>query len=304
MTVMIRWLLTWLAVLSLADASAADYTQIEPILRERCVLCHAGAAAPLGLRLDTLEGVLAGSSRGPVVKTGDVAGSELIRRLRGNSLPRMPMTGPPYLDETQVGLFEAWVVGGLQPGTAPVAATTPAAPAVTAVPASNAPPSYLAVAPIFATRCAKCHAVGGLMGDPPEGFVLTSHAQTLDATDRARVVPGQPDASELVRRIRGQARPRMPLDGPPYLSDDEIALIVRWIEAGAPDSAGQAAPLPVGARVRLHGTLDDRGSLDGWAFASDGDTRFDKRPRPGNYVELRGRVMADGSVSAQRLRRR
>lgn len=36
-----------------------------------------------------------------------------------------------------------------------------------------------------------------------------------------------------MRRIRGSARPRMPLDGPPYLSEAEVALISRWIDAGA-----------------------------------------------------------------------
>jgi len=285
-------------------AGAADYAQIEPILRERCVLCHAGAAAPLALRLDSLDGLLAGSSRGPVVKAGDVTGSELILRLKGDRQPRMPMTGPPYLDDAQIALFEAWVSGGLQPGEASVAATPAFTPAVAAVPPLEAPPSYLDVAPIFATRCAKCHALGGLMGAPPEGFILTSHAQTLSFVDRARVVPGQPEASELLRRIRGQAHPRMPLDGPPYLSDDQIDLIERWIESGARDSKGRAVAMPVGARVRLHGTLDGPGSLDGWAFSIDGDARIDKQPRAGNYVELRGRIQPDGGVSATRLRRR
>ena len=41
------------------------------------------------------------------------------------------------------------------------------------------------------------------------------------------MVPGKPEASELVRRIRGQAHPRMPFDGPPYLSDDEIREAVK-----------------------------------------------------------------------------
>jgi mono/diheme cytochrome c family protein len=299
-----RLLMTWIALVPLAGAAAVDYTQIEPILRERCVLCHAGAAAPLGLRLDTLDGLLAGSSRGPVVKTGDAAGSELIRRLKGDSLPRMPMTGPPYLDDTQIALFEAWVAGRMQAGAERMAAAPTAVPTPATPTATDTAPSYLDVAPIFATRCAKCHAVGGLLGDPPEGFVLTSYAQTLDAAERVRVVPGQPGASELLRRIRGQARPRMPFDGPPWLSDAEIALIERWVEAGAPDTQGRAAALPVGARVRLHGTLDGPGMLDGWSFDIDGDTRLDKQPRPGNYVELRGRVQADGSVSAERLRRR
>ena len=56
------------------------------------------------------------------------------------------------------------------------------------------------------------------------------------------VKAGDPNASELVRRIRGQARPRMPLDGPPYLSIDEIRLIEDWIAQGARASTSRRRP--------------------------------------------------------------
>ena len=175
------------------------------MLAERCVLCHAGDAAPLGLRLDSYDSVLKGSARGPVVKAGDPSASELIRRLKGQSQPRMPMTGPPFLTDAEIAKFENWIAGGLGKGdTAPPA---PPAQTVTRRPALGAPVTYSDVAPIFATRCAKCHTENGLMGPAPEGFRLTSYGSTLSADDRARVVPGKPDASELMRRVRGQARP-------------------------------------------------------------------------------------------------
>jgi len=86
--------------------------------------------------------------------------------------------------------------------------------------------------PIVAERCAVCHTDGGRVGPAPEGYRLTAYAATLDATDRARVIPGHPQASELLRKVRGQSLPRMPLDGPPWLADDEIALIETWIAQG------------------------------------------------------------------------
>ena len=46
---------------------------------------------------------------------GDPAGSELIKRLKGTSLPRMPMNGPPYLADKDVALFERWIREGLPP---------------------------------------------------------------------------------------------------------------------------------------------------------------------------------------------
>lgn len=45
----------------------------------------------------------------------------------------------------------------------------------------------------------------------------------------------------------------MPLDGPPYLSDDEVALITDWVNQGALSTEGQCAGVPMSpARRRQH----------------------------------------------------
>lgn len=80
------------------------------------------------------------------------------------------------------------------------------------------------IAPIFTAHCAKCDTENGLRGPGHEGYRLTSYQDTLSAHERTRIVPGKPQASELVRRNRGQALPRMPFDGQPYLNDDDITL--------------------------------------------------------------------------------
>lgn len=275
---------------------AQTYEDLAPILSARCAMCHSGAAAAAGLALDSLEGLLKGSRNGPVVVAGAPDKSELMRRLTGKSQPRMPMTGPPFLSDDEIRRFERWVAAGLPAGggVAPSAVAIPR-------PAPGEPVTYLHVAPIFATRCAKCHADKGIMGPAPEGYRLTSHAETVSARDRARVVPGQPLASELLRRVRGIARPQMPLDGPPYLEEKEIELIDRWIADGARDAAGQPTPLPVGARVRLHGRVRADGTLDGLRFEG-GAARDRERPRSDRQAELRGRVEANGTIRAERLR--
>lgn len=295
------------ALLSVAPTSRAEtvdatYADLAPILTRRCVMCHSGEAAPLGLRLDSLAGVLKGSQRGPVVRAGDPAASELIRRIKGASQPRMPMTGPPFLSDREISLFERWIAAGFKEG-ADVATVTPAAPQP-ARPAPGEPVTYLHVAPIFATRCAKCHSDNGQMGRAPEGYRLVSYASTLSTADRVRVVPGNPAASEMVRRIRGQARPRMPFDGPPFLSEEEIRLIEDWIEQGGRNSEGEPAALPAGGRLRLHGTLANGWRLDRLQLTVTGTTRVDRAPRPGDYVQVRGRLGSDGSVHAERIRRR
>lgn len=278
--------------------AATSFDAVAPIFAERCVMCHSGAAAPLGLRLDTRDNVVKGSQKGPVVKAGNAAASELVRRIRGESLPRMPLTDPPYLAPEQIGLIEKWVADGLAAGAVAASAPAPSRPkpgeAVT----------YRHVAPILLQRCAKCHAANGIRGAPPEGYRLDTWEASVARGDRLRVVPGNPAASELLRRIRGQALPRMPFDGPPYLDEEEMRLIEQWILQGAADAQGKAAPAPAGAAVRLHGVLTKTWELDGLPLRVDAATRIDKRPRPGDYVEVRGSVQNDGAVYAIRIRRR
>ena len=284
------------------QAQEPDFAAIAPILNERCVMCHSGTAAPLGLRLDSFEALQAGGSNGPVAKAGDPAGSELVRRIRGTSQPRMPMTGPPFLSDTEIALIESWVAKGMQPAAA--GATVAVAAAQVARPKAGEQVTYSHVAPIFATRCAKCHTEKGIMGPAPEGYLLTSYSSTISPADRVRVVPGVPGASELIRKIRGQSRPRMPFDGPPWLPEEDIALITEWVRQGARGSDGQPAPMPVGAKLRFEGQLDSHWAVDGQPGEVLGGTRVDKGRRPGDHVEVRGRVGPRGEVIVERIRRR
>jgi mono/diheme cytochrome c family protein len=278
------------------------YAEIAPILAQRCAMCHAGATPAAGLRLDSHDALLKGGAKGPVVKARAPAESELIRRIKGISLPRMPMTGPPFLSDAEIALFERWVAEGAQgsQGAAAGAAPPPAAKPMER-PKPGEMVTYAHVAPIFAQRCAKCHTDNGQMGPPPEGYRLTSYEATLSRADRVRVVPGQPGASELSRRIRGIARPRMPMDGPPYLDAEDIRLIDEWITQGARDASGKLAPPPVGAQVRLHGSLDANGRLDGLPLIMGGRTRIDRDARGGGYTQVRGHLDSSGRVVVERL---
>lgn len=281
-------------------APTDTWATLAPLLAERCVMCHNASAAAAGLRLDSLEGLQKGSTRGPVVQPSNPAGSEIVRRVKGSSLPRMPMTGPPWLADADVARLERWISAGLPEGTptakADTAATTPR-------PAPGQPVTWVHVAPLLATRCAQCHTDNGAMGPPPEGYRLTSYEATLSTADRVRVVPGQPAASELLRRVQGHSRPRMPYNGPPWLSADDTQLIADWIAQGARNAQGQPAPVPVGARVRLGGTLDSQGRLDGLPLHMAPGARLDKMPRAGEAAQLRGRVGEGGRVEVERGRK-
>lgn len=87
-----------------------------------CTACHAGAAAPRGLRLDANNSfaMLVGVSSGGVpalkrVAPGDADNSYLIHKLEGHQAvgARMPLGGP-YLDAQTIGLIRQWINNGAQ----------------------------------------------------------------------------------------------------------------------------------------------------------------------------------------------
>jgi mono/diheme cytochrome c family protein len=87
------------------------------------------------------------------------------------------------------------------------------------------------VEPILASRCLKCHGNDGGEG----GLRLTDLARAsaeLESGHRA-IVPGKPDASELLRRVMSKSEDdRMPPSGP-ALTAAEVDSLRRWIAAGA-----------------------------------------------------------------------
>lgn len=115
---------------SFASIQARVFTPI-------CTVCHAGALAPQGLRLDVansydaLVGV-ASSEAGPRLRVspGKPDESYLVDKLEGHASAgaRMPLGGP-YLDATTIGLIRQWITDG-----APRAPATKDAPAPASTP--------------------------------------------------------------------------------------------------------------------------------------------------------------------------
>lgn len=101
---------------------------------------------------------------------------------------------------------------------------------------------FAAVQSIFTARCTQCHAGAGasaglVLSDGLSYAAIVNVASSQQATLQL-IEPGDADASYLVRKIRGTAGitgSRMPLNGPPYLSEADIATIADWADAGAVD---------------------------------------------------------------------
>lgn len=88
------------------------------------------------------------------------------------------------------------------------------------------------IRPVLNAQCLKCH--GGVRQAGGFSLLFPEEAQVPGESGRIPIVPGYPDSSEVIRRINHtDPEERMPLDHPP-LSDDQIDLLARWIEAGAP----------------------------------------------------------------------
>lgn len=277
-----------------AAAQEVDWQAVGPLFAAQCVMCHSGAAAPAGLHLDTFEAAIAGGLNGPVMIAGDPAASELMRRVRGESLPAMPLAGAP-LEPEEIALIEAFIVAGMPLGELTIA---PPVAAVT-LPLPGEPVTFAHVEPIFLGVCVACHSAFNPNGAPPEGLQFDSLAAILAGGDRVVVIPGRADASEIVRRIEGRASPAMPLGGPP-LGAEQIDLIRRWIDGGAMDAAGIPAGMPAG-EIRIEGRMTGAAEIDGIAFIIDAGTRIDGRPGIGEEAELRGVLEPDGTIRATRL---
>jgi hypothetical protein len=84
--------------------------EILPLLEKHCWECHSEQSAELGLKLDTYEGVMAGSDYGTVVEVGDPDGSLLIDMMESGD---MPEDGDPVPDG-EIEVIRNWIAEGAQ----------------------------------------------------------------------------------------------------------------------------------------------------------------------------------------------
>ena len=90
--------------------------------------------------------------------------------------------------------------------------------------------SYAQIDQIMQDACVHCHQAGNEIWD----LNLSSHENLMAGSKNGPiVVPGEPNESELVKRIDGTVEPQMPLGGA-ELSERDVERIIRWVEQGAP----------------------------------------------------------------------
>src|ERR1700691_4693951 len=82
---------------------------------------------------------------------------------------------------------------------------------------------------IFKTHCYRCH---GQDGANEGGFNYVADLRLL--VGRRRVVPGHPAKSKPIKRMTNADDPMPPAEEKVRPTADEIALVKKWIAAGAP----------------------------------------------------------------------
>jgi Protein of unknown function (DUF1553)/Protein of unknown function (DUF1549)/Planctomycete cytochrome C len=109
------------------------------------------------------------------------------------------------------------------------------------------------IRPIFNQNCTSCH--GGVRQKNGVSFIFREEALGTGKSGRPTIVPGNPDASELITRVTSKdPDQRMPYHAP-ALAPQQIDLLRRWIKEGAKWTdhwafvAPKPQPLPAVKRV-------------------------------------------------------
>ena len=145
---------------------SADFESIqENVFTPICSVCHAGASAPEGLRLDAADSynLLVGVPSTEVpsldrVKPGDPTDSYIIQKLQGHAavgaqMPDGCPTTQPCLSATTIGFIQQWITNG-------------APPAAAAAPAVSAPLAVTSIVP---------DNMESVNGPPPQVMVAFNH---------------------------------------------------------------------------------------------------------------------------------
>jgi uncharacterized membrane protein len=96
-----------------ADPNTFFGARIQPIFAARCISCHGADKHKANLRLDSYRAMMRGGKDGPVIQSGNIQGSDLVRRItlpasHDDFMPR----GKQPLTADQVKMIELWIGAG------------------------------------------------------------------------------------------------------------------------------------------------------------------------------------------------
>ena len=201
-------------------------TDLFPILQTHCLRCHNSEARLAGLDLSTKAALFRGSASGSVLVPGRPQESPLYRMVHKGQMPPDKQTEP---SPSEIATLQAWIASLPVPGsTERPHASQAQLPKV----------SQRDVIPLMLLHCTACH--GQRIQEA--GLDLRSKASMLQGGKSGpAIVPGKPEESLIVQRIRAREMPPSEREVEASLrpmSSRGLEQLVRWIALGAPEVNG------------------------------------------------------------------
>jgi len=200
-----------------AAESARFKSDVLPILDTYCVACHNPAGSGYeasGLDMTTYEGLMSGTSHGPIIVPGDAFTSNLMAVLEGRTSAAIGMPHKDRRDMTKDDrrVLRKWIISGASRDGH-----------------KNGP------AQVIKELCQDCHQPGG-SGFVASGLDMTSYEKLMKGTRHGPViVPGDAFTSNLMVLVEGRAKGglKMPHNELEEPTANDRKTLRRWINQGA-----------------------------------------------------------------------
>ena len=221
--------------------SAVTFTKdVAPILNAKCGNCHVNRQQG-NFSLASFNVINTGGG----VIGGQPANSRLIEVIESGEMPQ----GGGMVTKEELDLLKAWISAGakfdgqnagqsIADFAAPMAGG--GAAAMVRAPTGKESVSFAKdVAPVLADNCQRCH----MVSNPRGRFSMANFRALLrGGNGGAPIQPGDADASQLVKRLRGDGVNVMPPGN--KLSEETIQKIVTWVNEDATfDGGGVNTPI-------------------------------------------------------------
>src|SRR5579862_6330825 len=106
----------WLPVMFAGETDGSYFRDVRPILQRQCQGCHQPAVKSSGLDLTTFAGLEKGGKHGPAFRAGAAPESLIIKYIKGQQQPQMPLGAPPLTAE-QIASISSWINSGAKNDT-------------------------------------------------------------------------------------------------------------------------------------------------------------------------------------------